>query len=350
MRRSYLDHAATTPLRAEARAAMTQAMEVFGNGSSVHGEGRQAKGLIERARADLAEALGAGGAQIVFTSGASEALALALAGRGLVCAPIEHEAALAWCDTTLPVAADGRVAVADPGRTALQWANSETGIVQALPQGLAVSDLTQGFGKLPFAYAWAGVEMAVISAHKFGGPKGVGALILPEGLEIAARILGGGQEQGRRAGTENIIGIAGMAAAATAAQADLASGRWGEVAALRDLLEAELGGEDGISFAGQGVERLPNVTNILSPGWKGETQVMVMDLAGYAVSAGSACSSGKLRPSKVLAAMGLAHADCALRVSLGVETTKAEVLAFAGAFRDNRRRALARIGTERESA
>ncbi|MBI1418180.1 MAG: aminotransferase class V-fold PLP-dependent enzyme [Limimaricola sp.] len=335
MSRVYLDHAATAPLRAEARAAMAAAMDVVGNPSSVHAEGRAAKALVERARAQVAEALGAGEADVIFTSGATEAAALALAGRGLQGSAIEHDAVAAWIDAVLPVDAQGRVTVADPARSTLQWANSETGVVQDLPDGLAVSDLTQGFGKLPFSYAWAGVERVSVSAHKIGGPKGVGALVIPRGADLAAQLKGGGQEMGRRAGTENIIGIAGFGAAAQAAQADLAAGRWDEVAQLRDLLEnlLEENARETI-FVGKGSKRLPNVTALVTPGWKGETQVMAMDLAGFAISAGSACSSGKVKASRVLQEMGLSQADAAsaIRVSLGLETTRDEVTAFAQAW------------------
>ena len=161
--RLYLDWNATTALRPEARAAMLAAMEVPGHPSSVHAEGRAAKALIERARAQVAAALGAEAADIVFTSGATEAAALALAGRGLHCAEVEHEAVSAWCAADLPVDAAGMVAVGDPARSVLQLANSETGVVQALPAGLAVSDLTQGFGKLPLAFNWLGCEMGLVS-------------------------------------------------------------------------------------------------------------------------------------------------------------------------------------------
>ena len=238
--RSYLDWNATTPLRPEARAAMLAAMDLVGNPSSVHAEGRAARALIERARAQVAAALGAEGADVVFTSGATEAAALACAGRGLHCAAVEHDAVAAWCDGALPVDAAGRVSVTDPARTALQLANSETGVVQDLPAGLAVSDLTQGFGKLPIAFNWMGIAMGLVSAHKLGGPKGVGALVLKRGLDVAPRIRGGGQEMGRRAGTENLIGIAGFGAAAEAAARDLADGVWDRVAELRNTLNQAL--------------------------------------------------------------------------------------------------------------
>ncbi|MDP4031912.1 MAG: aminotransferase class V-fold PLP-dependent enzyme [Pseudorhodobacter sp.] len=333
--RAYLDWNATTPLRPEARAAMAAAMDVVGNPSSVHAEGRAAKAVIEKARAQVAAALGAEGADIVFTSGATEAAALACGGRGLVCAEMEHEAVAAWCDASLAVDVQGRVAVPEPGRAAVQLANSETGVVQDLPQGLAVSDLTQGFGKLALAFNWLGCDMALVSAHKLGGPKGVGALVLRQGLDVASQLRGGGQEMGRRAGTENLIGIAGFGAAASAAARDLADGVWDKVGELRNILEsALLGATKETISVGKGGARLPNTLCLVTPGWKGETQVMQMDLAGYAVSAGSACSSGKVRASRVLRAMGFDEgaAAAAIRVSLGPQTTRDEVLRFGEAW------------------
>ncbi|WP_343115526.1 cysteine desulfurase family protein [Ostreiculturibacter nitratireducens] len=344
--RVYLDWNATAPLRPEARAAMIAAMDVVGNPSSVHAEGRAARAIVERARAQVASALGADGADIVFTSGATEAAALALVGRELESAQVEHDAVLAWTSGALPVDENGRVAVTDPARSALQLANSETGVVQDLPEGLAVSDLTQAFGKIPFAFNWLGIGMGLVSAHKLGGPKGVGALVLRRGADLAAQIRGGGQEMGRRAGTENVIGIAGFGAAAEAAARDLADGVWSRVAEFRNILEnaLEAGAEDVI-FAGRGARRLPNTLTMISPGWKGETQVMQMDLAGFAVSAGSACSSGKVRASRVLTAMGFdaVEAASAIRVSLGPETLEEEVLRFADVWLAARSRARARM-------
>jgi cysteine desulfurase len=335
MTRVYLDHNATAPLRPEARAAMLEAMELSGNPSSVHAEGRAAKGLLERARADIATALGAQGADIVFVSGATEAAALALAGRGLHGAPIEHDAVRAWVTEDLPVDPSGRVTVGDPAASTLQYANSETGIVQDLPEGLAVSDWTQAFGKIPVAFDWSGVEMAFVSAHKIGGPKGIGALILRRGRDVEARIRGGGQEMGRRSGTENLIGVAGFGAAARAAARELDAGVWSRVDKLRNILENTLEHRASETiFVGKGGCRLPNTSLMVTPGWKGETQVMQMDLAGFAVSAGSACSSGKVRASGVLQAMGHddASAGAALRVSLGPDTTEADIDAFASAW------------------
>lgn len=346
MNRVYLDHNATMPLRAEARGAMVAAMDIVGNPSSVHAEGRAAKGLVETARAEVAEAFGAQAADIVFLSGATEAAALACAGRGLHGAAVEHDAVRAWIAEDLAVDRAGQVAIADPGRSAVQLANSETGILQTLPEGLAVSDMTQAFGKLPVAFDWSGVDMALISAHKLGGPKGIGALVLRRGLDLEARIKGGGQEMGRRSGTENIIGIAGFGAAARAATQDLEAGVWDRVAKLRNILETALEARTKETiFVGKDVERLPNTSCIVMPGWKGETQVMQMDLAGFAISAGSACSSGKVRSSAVLRAMGFDEtaAASAIRVSLGPETTEEEVLRFCEAWLGAHARFRARV-------
>lgn len=333
--RSYLDWNATTPLRPEARAAMIAAMDVVGNPSSVHAEGRAARALMERARAQVSAALGAEAADIVFLSGATEAAALACAGRELRCAGVEHDAVLAWCSGDLPVDGKGQVLLPQEGAVAVQLANSETGVVQALSPRVAVSDLTQGFGKVPFAFDWSGIDLGFVSAHKIGGPKGVGALIIRRGLDLAAQIRGGGQEMGRRAGTENLIGIAGFGAAAQAATHDLAEGVWDGVAELRNILEKALSSAANKTiFVGNQGPRLPNTLCLATPGWKGETQVMQMDLAGFAVSAGSACSSGKVRASRVLTAMGLdaETAASAMRVSLGPAVREDEVLRFAEAW------------------
>ncbi len=332
MKRVYLDHNATTPLRPEAREAMTAAMDVCGNPSSVHAEGRAAKAVIERARAQIATAFGADGADIVFTSGSTEGAALTLAGRDLHGAAIEHDAVRAWSVEDLNVSGKGGVAVQDPARSTLQLANSETGLVQDLPDGLAVTDATQAFGKLPIAFNWLGAQVALASAHKLGGPKGVGAVIMKRGTDLAAQIRGGGQEMGRRSGTENVIGIAGFGAAAEAAARDLSDGVWDRIAELRNILESALeAGTKSPIFVGKGQTRLSNTSCFASPGWKGETQVMQMDLSGFAISAGSACSSGKVRASAVLTAMGYDEvtAASAIRVSLGPQTTEEDVLRFA---------------------
>ncbi|MGR3759392.1 cysteine desulfurase family protein [Roseobacteraceae bacterium NS-SX3] len=346
MTRVYLDHNATALLRPEARAAMIAAMETCGNPSSVHAEGRAAKALVEKARGQIAAAFGADGADIVFTSGSTEGAALALGGRGLHGAAIEHDAVRAWIREDLTAGASGAVTVSEPAHSTLQLANSETGIIQKLPEGLAVTDATQAFGKLPVAFNWMGATMALISAHKLGGPKGVGAVVLKRGTELPAQIRGGGQEMGRRSGTENVIGIAGFGAAAEAAARDLANGVWERVAELRDLLQdALVAGANNTIFVGNDAPRLPNTLCFATPGWKGETQVMQMDLAGFAISAGSACSSGKVRASAVLTAMGYDEitAQGAVRVSLGPETTETDVLRFADAWLAKEKKHRARV-------
>lgn len=337
MTRTYLDWNATAPLRPEARAAVGAALDLVGNPSSVHAEGRAAKALLERARSQVAGLVGCAPDEIVFTSGATEA-AMVLAGRRVEVEPTAHDCL--WSHR-----ADGPAEV-----LAMGYANNETGIVTPPPERtpgrpLLLLDMVQAWGKLPVAFSWTGADMALVSAHKFGGPKGVGALIVRGGVETPAWITGGGQEQGRRSGTENLPGIAGMGAAAEAAARDLASGLWDEVAETRDLLEARLADADGtLIFVGKDRERLPNTTCLIAPGWKGETQVMAMDLAGYAVSAGSACSSGKVRPSRVLRAMGFSEAEAtsALRVSIGPGTGRDAVMQFAGDWLKARARQVSR--------
>lgn len=346
MSRVYLDWNATAPLRDEARAAMLAAMDVAGNPSSVHAEGRAARALVERARAQVAEAVGCKPAEVVFTSGATEAArvldAPARAGR-LTVDPTAHDALWAYAPEST-----GGAAPNDKGPTmlALGLASGETGIIADVPprdgdgrlhwggaaHDLLLLDVTQAIGKIPFSFAWSGADLAILSAHKLGGPKGVGALIVRDGLDIEAIARGGGQELGRRSGTENIVGIAGFGAAIEAALGDLASGVWDRVECTRDNLEAAIEAAcDQTIFVGKDGPRLPNTSTFATPGWRGETQVMAMDLAGFAVSAGSACSSGKVRESRVLTALGLPPelAGAALRVSLGPETTETQVAAFA---------------------
>lgn len=338
--RVYLDWNATAPLRDEARAAMVAAMDVVGNPSSVHAEGRAARAVVEKARAQVAAAVGCKPAEVVFTSGATEAAAVL--GRLPVGAvevdPTAHDCL--WAQRR-----EGA------GRRALGWgyANNETGVIAEPPAREAgvplMLDIVQAVGKVPFSFAWSGADLAVVSAHKFGGPKGVGALIIRDGFEMVPVLTGGGQEMGRRAGTENIIGIAGMGAAAEAAQRDLEAGLWEEVAELRNILDSTLSsaGNNTISV-GKDLRRLPNTLCLIAPGWKGETQVMAMDLAGFAISAGSACSSGKVKASRVLLAMGFdeGQAAQAIRVSLGPGVTKDEVLRFADLWLAQYAKALSR--------
>jgi cysteine desulfurase len=340
MSRVYLDHNATTPLREAARTAMIAAMDVVGNPSSVHAEGRSAKMLVERARAQVAHLVGCNPQQVVFTSSATEAAALAVAqaprhGGTFNALPTEHDCLGVWSE-------DRAQAQERSGLIAISAANSETGImrpnrkVAGSGEGFStVCDITQMAGKTPVEYEDITPSYAILSAHKLGGPKGVGALINFTPDDPAPMLRGGGQEMNRRSGTENIVGIAGFGAAAEAAQHDISAGKWEEVSQFRSILEnAIASASDQTIFVGNESERLPNTSCMLTPGWKGETQVMQMDLSGFAISAGSACSSGKVKASKVLLAMGYneVEAACAIRVSLGLGTTKDEVLRFADAW------------------
>ncbi len=391
MSRVYLDHNATTPLRAEARDAMIAAMDVMGNPASVHAEGRAAKALMERARAQVADLVGCGRNQVVFTGSATEAAALAVAQKGrhggvFGALPTEHDCFLAWSEAELPSlygpdggwdqqgisafggwltslsGSSGGKAAGDVALVAMSAANSETGVLapggtvvadgrardlgaQMLPYAV-VCDITQVAGKIPVTFLHdQRPAYMILSAHKLGGPKGVGALINFTADDPQPILRGGGQEMGRRSGTENIIGIAGFGAAAEAAGRDVVAGRWDEIAELRNILEKTLEASTNTTiFVGKGSERLPNTSCIATPGWKGEAQVIQMDLAGFAISAGSACSSGKVRASRVLRAMGYddAVASSAIRVSLGLETTKEDVLRFCDAWLERERKFRAR--------
>lgn len=339
--RAYLDWNASAPLRAEARASMLAALDLGGNPSSVHAEGRAARAVVERARAQVAALVGCAAEEVVFASGATEAAGiLARLPEGTVeVDPTSHPCLTAQART------DDR-----PGRVvATTPANNESGILTPIPPRGAdrlLVDVTQMVGRVPFDFASCGADFAILSAHKLGGPKGVGALIV-RGASLDGAVLapGGGQETRRRAGTENLPGIAGFGAAAEAAAAERDAGLWDRVAVLRDRLEARL---ESLTHApeivGRGLARLPNTSLILAPGWRGETQAMQMDLAGYAVSSGSACASGKTAPSSVLAAMGYSPEDaaCGLRVSIGPATTEAEIDGFAAAWAEKHARALAR--------
>ncbi len=341
--RVYLDWNATAPLRPEARDAMIGAMDVMGNPSSVHAEGRAARGLVERARAEVAAAVGCKPAEVIFTSGATEAASVLAQVRGHGAVMVDetaHDALWAHFDLT-DVETGNNV-------LAMGLANSETGAITEPPEpvegrwpygarsaGTLLLDVTQAIGRIPWSFAWSGAHMAVLSAHKLGGPKGVGALIVKDGLDIAALLKGGGQEMGRRSGTENIVGIAGFGAACSAAMRDLEAGAWNRVAELRNILEKTLAsGAKETIFVGKERARIPNTCCFATPGWKGETQVMAMDLAGFAISSGSACSSGKVRESRVLRAMGFdaETARSAIRVSLGATTEESDVTRFAEAW------------------
>lgn len=352
----YLDHNATAPMPAAVVDAMTAAFRSFGNPSSVHAPGRAARRLIEDARETLAGLLGVDPAGILFTSGGTEANNLALRGAGrrrrLVSA-VEHASVLdAAVIERLPVDSQGVIDLAAldaalgageaPALVSLMLANNETGVIQPVAEASALArrhgalvhcDAVQAFGRLPIDPAALGVDLMTLSAHKIGGPKGVGALVVVGDRALAPILRGGGQEFGRRAGTENPPGIAGFAAAARRAITGLDD--MPRLAALRDGLEAAArDAVPGLRVWGAEAPRIANTSCLGVPGLPGETQVMALDLAGIAVSSGAACSSGKTAPSHVLRAMGADAADAAsaIRVSLGAETTAADLDRFLAAW------------------
>ena len=359
--RVYLDWNATTPLRREAREAMTAAWDLSGNPSSVHAEGRQARRLVEEARLRVASSIGAPPRSVIFASGGTEANTLALTPglrrasglpvRRLLVSAIEHTSVLSG--GRFPAEAIGTVGVTRSGlldldrlRAALEagapalvsvmLANNETGAVQPVAEaaevvhsagGLLHVDAVQAFGKIPFYINSLNADLVTVSAHKIGGPKGVGAVILAEGLlGLEALLRGGGQELGHRAGTENVSGIVGFGAAAAAAVGDL-EGDAIRLEGFRKRLESGLRQTPGVIVFSDDVPRLPNTTLFTVPGLRAETAVIGFDLAGIAVSSGSACSSGKVQPSHVLEAMGFGPelAQGAVRLSLGWSTSSADI-------------------------
>ncbi len=359
--RVYLDWNATTPLRPEARQAMVAAWEVAGNPSSVHAEGRQARRLVEDARAAVAAAVGARPQDVVFTSGGTEANALALtpglrrgAGepvRRLLVSAIEHTSVLSGgrflpkAIETIQVTGSGLVDIdhlrrllagGQPALVSVMLANNETGALQPVAEvadivheagGLLHVDAIQALGKIPFDINAMKADLVTLSAHKIGGPKGVGALVLADGIQGLEPLLrGGGQELGRRAGTENVAGIAAFGAAVRAAMAAL-EGDAARLQGLRKRLEEGLRQTPGMIVFSEDAPRLPNTTLFTVPGMKAETAVIGFDLGGIAVSSGSACSSGKVQPSHVLAAMGVGPelAQGAVRLSLGWSTSEADI-------------------------
>ena len=371
MRRVYLDHAATTPVDPEVAELMAQVLrEVPGNPSSIYAEGRRARALVDRARAEVAEAIGADPAEIVFTSGGTEADNLALRGvlaardgeaDGIVTSAIEHHAVLDTARdleargrarlTVLAVDRDGRVAPDDVARalderTALvsvMHGNNEIGTLQPIAEIGAVcrsrgipfhSDAVQTVGALELDVRAMPVDLLSVNAHKFYGPKGVGALFVRKGTRIATVQTGGGQEKGRRTGTENVAGIVGLGAAMRIAMAGRAA-ESARLVALRDRLIAGVKARiPDATLTGHPTERLPNNVSFCFSGTQGEALVVSLDLEGFSVSSGSACTSGDTEPSHVLLALGLPRelAQGSLRVTLGRDTTAADVDAFLAAL------------------
>ena len=330
--RVYLDYNSTSPLTESSKRAMLEVIELVGNASSIHAEGRKVKGIVERAREKVAEAIDCEPDNIVFTSGATEGAALLLKGRNLKCGAVEHPCVSTWCDEELEVTENGVVSIADALNSSVQLANSQTGILQKIPKGLFMSDAVQTTGKVKFSFKNSEIQSVIISAHKFGGPTGVGVVATKPSFDFKPQIFGGGQEKGRRSGTENVLAIAGFGSAIEFAKSRLDDGLWDQVEELRDFLEEELANSSpNTIFIGKEVDRLPNTSCFITEGWRGNMQVMQMDIAGFAISAGPACSSGTTRTNKALIAMGYESqlADCAVRVSIGTETTKSQVKSFA---------------------
>ena len=357
---AYLDHNATTPVRPAVREAMRVAFEQVGNPSSVHRFGALARRRAEDARAKVASLVNADPQDVVFTSGGTEANNLAITGleRPVLVSAVEHDSVLAPAREVpqgfriTPVDSEGIIdldaldsALAEVGQPALvsvMLANNETGVIQPLSEvartahargALLHCDAVQGAGRITLDLASLGADLLTLSAHKLGGPMGVGALILAPGLEIRARATGGAQEMRRRAGTENLPGIAGFGVAADLAAQELESEGQADlsvVAALRDGLEQAVSDVPGVRVYGAGAPRVGNTSCFSLAGVSSETQVMALDLDGVAISAGAACSSGKIGASHVLSAMGVAEAEarCAIRVSLGGQTERAHIDRF----------------------
>jgi len=366
--RIYADYNATAPLRPEAKGASLRALEITGNPSSVHGEGRKARALVEGAREAVAAAIGACRDDIAFTSGGTEAVQAAIEGArlahfeqgivhaGLLVSPIEHDCVLALGERQQsPVDQDGRLAlghfahnvklIAQSGvrvLASIMLVNNETGVIQPVAEaaeivhaagGLIHCDAVQALGKITMSVIDLDVDYLSISAHKIGGPQGVGAFYVKSGAPFRAVQTGGGQEFGRRAGTENVAGIAGFGAAVEAAEAGLAD--YQALGVARDRMESALKrAAPALHVHGETAPRVAGVSCFGVEGLPSETQIMGLDLAGFAVSAGSACSSGKVKPSRVLTAMGLSDtaARSAIRASFGWATKPEDFDALANAW------------------
>jgi len=353
----YMDWNATAPVRPEAQHAVAAALAFGGNPSSVHAFGRHARKTMEEARGRLADLVGAAAENVIFTSGGTEANVLAIGSRGerrLIVSAIEHDSVLRPARdagaATIHVTQDGVVDLdhlrflleqdARPALVSLMLANNETGVIQPVAEAAKIAhdhgalvhcDAVQAIGRMPVDLAALDVDFLTLSGHKLGAPQGIGALVLGRAVAVAPLLLGGGQERGRRAGTENLPGIAGLGAALAA----LEPRETVQVGRMREVLERGLQEQDpAVTIFGAAAPRLLNTLCFAAGSMTAETAIMALDLAGIAVSAGSACSSGKVRPSHVVSAMGFdaATAARAIRVSLGHENTMAEVDAFLAAW------------------
>lgn len=366
MKITYLDYNATAPVKPAVIEAMAAALAEGGNPSSVHASGRVARNAVEEARIRLGILINAAPENIIFTSGGTEAnnqaICTAVGIKRVLISAIEHDGVLAAANSSgarveeIPVGIDGladlnaleSMLAARDGESegkaivSIMLANNETGVIQPIAEAAEIAhrhgalmhcDAVQTLGKIAVDFVALGVDTMSMSAHKMGGPQGIGALIHRPGLEIRPLIAGGGQERGRRSGTENVAGIVALGVAAELAAKDLELAA--DIAALRDRMEDEiLKVSPSSNIFGKQSPRLPNTSNFTMPGVPGETQVMAMDLAGYAISGGSACSSGKVKRSRVLVGMGASDDDAvnAIRVSLGPTTTAEDVDGFLDAW------------------
>ncbi|MFZ5791590.1 MAG: cysteine desulfurase family protein [Pseudomonadota bacterium] len=355
-RQIYMDHNATTPMRPEVIEVVTAALARVGNPSSVHRFGRLARRAVEEARERVGSAIGAAPAEIVFVSGGSEANNLAVRGSGrprLVASAIEHDSVRAAGEfEPVPVDAGGVIDLGAldamlagdprPALVSVMLANNETGAIQPVAEAARIAhahgailhcDAVQALGRIPLDVRRLGVDLLSLSAHKIGGPQGTGALFVRDGLSLASQIKGGGQERGRRAGTEAVAAIVGFGLAASAAATEIED--MARIATLRDRLEAGVKRlAPSVRVFAEGAPRLPNTSCFAVTGLGAETQVMALDLAGIAVSAGSACSSGRVRASHVLEAMSAdpETAASAIRVSLGRQNDAADIDEFLAAW------------------
>ncbi len=331
-RRVYLDWNATAPMSEVVTSEIVKSLHKYGNPSSVHFEGREARNALESARDTIAEIVGASSRKkIVFTSGATEAAAMVLHSRVVKCAPIEHDCVKTWAEVDLPVSESGFVTIENPEHSCLQMANSETGIVQNIPESILLTDAVQAFGKVLTDFSDFSYDFAVISSHKVGGPKGIGALLVKDISSIDPMIKGGGQEGGVRSGTESLTNILGFTAAVECRLFEMKSGMQNGIRKKRDYLEKMLKeANDSTTIVGENVNRLPNTSYFVTPGWKGDLQVAGLDLEGFAVSSGMACSNGKKDKGGVLRSMGYSEelSECAIRVSIGSNTRTEDLERF----------------------
>ncbi len=330
--RRYFDWNASSLLCENSRKSIISNLELIGNASAIHAEGRDAKNIIERSRDSVVDLLGLDEGTVIFTSGASESAALFLHDKKMNCSAIEHDCVKKWCNVSIPVMKNGLVSSKDSkNNLVMQIANSETGILQEVPRGIACTDAVQAVGKIDCNLGEMQPQALFLASHKVCGPKGIGILFVKEENLIEPNVLGGDQEFGLRAGTENFVLIAAFAEALAYSIKLVENGVWQEIEVLRNMLENEVKEiSKSTIVVGEKEKRLPNTSCMITPGWKGESQVIALDLEGFSVSSGTACSSGKLSEISLLKEMEYSEdlANCSIRVSLGPNTKKSDIEAF----------------------